>query len=356
MKTTTQIICAIALALTTNFLWAQNNIEAVKVTRNQENSSKKNLKEFRFKKNSGKLEVNVNTITVEGYDGNEVIIKTHIEQEKEDARAAGLQSVNSSGLQDNTGIGFNLTESDGKSILRVINAQKLERLHIQLPKNVGLIVNGTQSSWMSDNNMFLTNLSGEIEISNIIGDIKLDNVNGPMAVKTVHGNIEAIMKNRVKGPVSLVTVQGFVDLAIPTSIAANVDLRTTYGDILAADELKMNIQTPKKATSAFTAVATYVDTDEIEKSVEDALSSSSTSRGDSLRVEVRAKAIAKAKEIKEKTNKVTNELINSTINKEISVFAVDGVGNRIQSTINGGGENISLRTTHGKIYLRTTDK
>lgn len=355
MKTTTQIICAFALALTANGVCAQNNIETVKVVHNQEKSSKKDLKEYRFKKASGKLEIDVNALTVEGYDGNEVIIKTHIESEKEDTRAAGLQSVNSAGLQDNTGIGFNLSESDGKSILRVVNAQKLERLHIQLPKNVGLIVNGTQSRWISDNNMFLTDLSGEIEISNIIGDIKLDNVNGPMTIKTVHGNIEAIMKKPVRGPVSLVTVQGFVDLAIPKSIAANVDLRTTYGDILAADELKMTIQAPKPSKSTFTAVATYVDTDEIQKSVADALASSSGVRGDSLRVEVRTKALAKAAEIKEKTNGATNQLINTTINKEINAFSFDIGGNRIQSTINGGGENISLRTTHGKIYLRTTD-
>ena len=303
------------------------------------NSSTLEKKEYRLKKNSGKIQIDANSLMVEGYDGNEVIISTWAEPTEQDERAAGLQGFNSSGLKDNTGVGIQLSESEGTTQLCVVNPQKLDSVHIRLPNRIALSVKVNPSGWMSGT-ILLKDLSSEIEVSNNMGNINLQNVNGPMTVKTVHGNIEAILNKPVKGPVSLASTLGFIDVAVPISTPANLELRTTLGEIFAAEELNISLKPVTRKESNITMIASYVDKDEINKQVKESMKLSEWN--DSTENVVR-KAVETA-----------HQVVETTLSSMPEAFSISGSTNRIQGTINGGGENINLRTTHGKIYLRTT--
>src|SRR5690606_1047039 len=69
--------------------------------------------EFKLAKSSGKLQLNISRVTVEGHNGNEIIFTSKSHESKEDDRAKGLRAINSAGLEDNTGLGINVTEKDG---------------------------------------------------------------------------------------------------------------------------------------------------------------------------------------------------------------------------------------------------
>lgn len=308
------------------------------------NNTNREKKEYRFKKNSGKLLVNASSVSVEGYDGNEVIVSTWVERSEQDERAAGLQGINSSGLKDNTGVGLQLTESDGIAILSVVNRQKLDSIHLRLPNKISLAVKSL-SSW-TEGTITLKDLLSEIEVSNTFGDVKLQQVTGPMTIKTVHGNIEAVLDKPVKGPVSLVSTLGFIDVAIPKSTPANLELRTTMGEIFAAEELNIDLKPTTKqkdATIVLAKTKTYVNTDSLRNKMSIDLQSEGLS--DSIGTVI------------EQAMESANVAMESAFSELPQSFTISGSSsNRIQGTINGGGENINLRTTHGKIYLRTTSK
>lgn len=307
------------------------------------NNTNRERKEYRFKKNSGKLLVNANAISVEGYDGNEVVVTTWAERSEQDERAAGLQGINSSGLKDNTGVGLQLTESDGIAILSVVNRQKLDSVHLRLPNRIALAIKAP-SSWV-EGGITLKDLLSDIEVSSTFGDIKLQRVTGPMTIKTVHGNIEAVLDKPVKGPVSLISTLGFIDVAIPKSTPANLELRTTLGEIFAAEELNIDLKPATKQkdhTIVLSKTKTYVNTDSLRNKISIDLQSEGLL--DSIGTVV------------EQAMESANVALESAFSELPQSFTISGSSNRIQGTINGGGENINLRTTHGKIYLRTTSK
>src|SRR3954468_3003693 len=65
--------------------------------------------EFKIAKTSGRLEIHLGKVTVEGTTGNEIIFSSKDDRDSDDDRAKGLRAVNSLGLEDNTGLGINVT-------------------------------------------------------------------------------------------------------------------------------------------------------------------------------------------------------------------------------------------------------
>jgi predicted membrane protein len=194
--------------------------------------------EFKVAKSTGRLELNIGRVIVEGYNGNEIIFSTKDHSESRDERAQGLRAINSLGLEDNTGLGINVTENGN-----VIEVSQLKRMNssdvkIMVPK--GVIVSFTYESQYGGTAVF-KNMENEIEISASYNSIELVNVTGPVTAKTVHGHIEADFSQNVKGPISIVSIYGYVDVTLPASTKANLKLSTSYGEILVSPEFKIEI-------------------------------------------------------------------------------------------------------------------
>ena len=60
-----------------------------------------NAQEYKVAKSSGRLELNIGRVTVEGHSGNEIIFTSANPKSSKDQRAEGLRLVNSLGLEDN---------------------------------------------------------------------------------------------------------------------------------------------------------------------------------------------------------------------------------------------------------------
>ncbi|HEY3429178.1 MAG TPA: hypothetical protein VGK39_00795, partial [Cyclobacteriaceae bacterium] len=119
--------------------------------------------EFKVAKSSGRLNLHIGRVTVEGHSGNEIIFTTKDGRDKdEDERAKGLRAINSLGLEDNTGLGINVTEKDGNVEVYQLKKMNSPDVKILVPK--GVIVSFEHESQYGGKATF-RNMENEIEVS-----------------------------------------------------------------------------------------------------------------------------------------------------------------------------------------------
>ena len=194
--------------------------------------------EFKVPKSSGRLEINIGKVTVEGHAGNEIIFTSADGSNEKDKRAEGLRSVNSLGLEDNTGLGINVTEKGDVVTVQQLKKTNAPDIKILVPKN--MIVSFSYESQFGGKARF-KNVTNEIEVDAQYNSIELENVTGPLTVKTIYGHVEATMNATMRGPISIVSIYGYVDVAIPATTKANIKMSTSYGEIFADPEFKIDI-------------------------------------------------------------------------------------------------------------------
>jgi predicted membrane protein len=194
--------------------------------------------EYKVAKNSGRLEIFLGRVEVEGHDGNEIIFTSRDRDREKDQRAQGLRSVNSLGLEDNTGLGINVTDKGNVVEVRQLKKTSSPEIKIKVPK--GMIVSYSHESQYGGTASF-RNVTNEIEVSAQYNSIELVNVTGPLTVKTIYGHVDADLNSNIKDPVSIVSVYGYVDVTIPQATKANLKLSTSYGEILVAPEFKIDV-------------------------------------------------------------------------------------------------------------------
>jgi hypothetical protein len=196
--------------------------------------------EFKIAKSTGKLNLHIGRVTVEGHSGNEIIFTSKDGRDKdEDDRAKGLRAINSLGLEDNTGLGINVIEKDGAVEVNQLKKMNSPDIRILVPK--GVIVYFEHESQYGGTATF-KNLENEIEVSCQYNSVELENVTGPLTVKAVYGGVDATFNQNVKGPISIVSIYGHVDVALPAAIKANLKLSTSYGEIFVAPEFKIDVE------------------------------------------------------------------------------------------------------------------
>lgn len=196
--------------------------------------------EYKVSKSTGRLELNIGRVTVEGHTGNEIIFTSRDRSSnKNDERAEGLRSINSMGLDDNTGLGINVT--DKGDVIQVNQLKKMNAPDVKILVPKGVIVSFSHESQYGGKAVF-KNVEGEIEVSATYNSVELENITGPVTVKTIYGHIQADFSQNVKGPISLISVYDYVDVTLPLSIKANLKLSTSYGDILVAPEFKIEVE------------------------------------------------------------------------------------------------------------------
>lgn len=195
--------------------------------------------EFKVAKSTGRLELNIGRVAIEGHSGNDIIFSSKDSHGEKDERAAGLRAINSLGLEDNTGLGINVTEKG--NIIEVNQLKKMNSPDVKILVPKGVIVSFKHESQYGGTASF-KNMENEIEISANYNSVELDNITGPLTAKTVYGNIEATFSQNVKGPLSIVSIYGYVDVTLPATTKANLKLSTSYGEILVAPEFKIDIE------------------------------------------------------------------------------------------------------------------
>lgn len=196
--------------------------------------------EYKVSKSSGTLDIReVNDVSVEGYDGNEIIFTARGNDRSSDGRAQGLRAISSLGLEDNTGLGLSVVDKG-----QVIEVRQLKKMGgpdvtVKVPKGVKVFYSHNSPH---GSEVQFRNVEGEIEVSTVHSGVRLTNVTGPMDVKTVHGGIEAVLGAALKNPVSIQSVHGHVDVALPVATKANLKLASSHGEILVDPDFKIEIE------------------------------------------------------------------------------------------------------------------
>jgi hypothetical protein len=197
-----------------------------------------NAQEYKVAKSTGRLEIHLGRVTVEGHNGNEIIFSSKDGANEKDERAQGLRPINSLGLDDNTGLGINVTVKG--EVIEVNQLKKMNAPDVKILVPKGVIVFSEHESQYGGEVVF-KNMENEIEVSVQYNSVELENVTGPLTVKSIYGGVDARFGNTMKGPISIVSVYGHVDVAMPETTKANLKLNTSYGEILVAPEFKIDI-------------------------------------------------------------------------------------------------------------------
>jgi len=205
-------VCVMAMLLTTR-LWAQDN-------------EKKIIVPLSSPGKPYKLEVGLvdGSITVNGYEGKDVIIEMQGEEGKKgDDRGPG----NMHRLGANGGSDISARENNNE-----VNIQG------NLGRHTGLVVKVPQTEGtfkihtVNNGNIVITNINGEQEVTNVNGFIKISNVTGSVVANTVNGPVIVTFKSiDPKAAMAFSTLNGNVDVTFPASVKANVKLKADRGDI-----------------------------------------------------------------------------------------------------------------------------
>jgi len=195
--------------------------------------------EYKVAKSTGRLEIHLGKVSVEGYNGNEIIFSSLDGRDDKDERANGLQSITASGLTDNTGgLGINVSEKGDVVTVSQLRKTNSPDIRIQVPK--GVIVAFEHSSQYGGDARF-RNMENEIEVSAQYNSVELENITGPLTVKAIYGHVEASFGPNVKGPISIVSIYGYVDVSLPVATKANLSLDTSYGEIFVHPDFKIEM-------------------------------------------------------------------------------------------------------------------
>jgi hypothetical protein len=198
-----------------------------------------NGQDYKLAKSTGRLEIYIGNVEIEGYSGSEILFSTKDHDNDEDERAKGLRPVNSSGLEDNTGLGINVTAKGDVVEVRQLKKMNSPEIRIKVPKGVTVYYEH-QSQYGGE--VKFKNVESEIEISTHYNSIELENITGPITAKAIYGSIDATFADNAKGPISIVSVYGHVDVAIPITTKANLKLNTSYGEIFVSPDFKIDME------------------------------------------------------------------------------------------------------------------
>lgn len=179
-------------------------------------------------------------VTVEGYDGDELIIKGD-NAEEAPKRAEGLRPVYNSAV-DNTRIGLAVTKE--ANTVRIVKASRQDGHYtIRVPRSADVVYREMQ--W-GGGNVVLQNLQGKLEVMMKSSDAKMLNVAGPVVASSTSGDITVRYTSLGTGPSAITNISGAIDVALPTATKASLMMRTISGEVYTDFDMSM----PKSANSS----------------------------------------------------------------------------------------------------------
>src|SRR5262245_34927786 len=95
--------------------------------------------EYKVAKSTGKLEIlEVNHVSIEGYNGTEIVFSARGVDREDDSRAKGLRAISSFGVVDNTGLGISVVDKGNVVEVRQLKKMDGPDIKILVPKGVAI--------------------------------------------------------------------------------------------------------------------------------------------------------------------------------------------------------------------------
>ncbi|WP_345222383.1 DUF4097 family beta strand repeat-containing protein [Hymenobacter koreensis] len=179
------------------------------------------------------LELQGGNVTLEGYNGEELVIRGN-GYEPLPKRAEGLRSVYNT-AEDNTRMGLSVTQKD--NVVRIVQATRKDANYvIRVPRSTAVVFNQTN---FNGGDVDARDLEGNIELRLKNGNAKLTNMGGGVVANTISGNITVRYADLSKAPSSISSVSGDVDVTMRPSSKATLQLRSVSGDVYTDFEIAM---------------------------------------------------------------------------------------------------------------------
>ena len=179
------------------------------------------------------LDMQGSDVTLEGYNGDELIIRGN-GFEPAPKRAEGLRPVYNSAV-DNTKIGLAVTEKD--NVVRVVQASRKDTDYvIRVPRQTAVVFTQTQ---FGSGNLKVTDLQGDLEVNMKNGDAQLLNMSGGVVANSISSDIIVRYAGVGKSPSSISSVSGAVDVTMPASSKTTLQLRTISGEVYTDFDINM---------------------------------------------------------------------------------------------------------------------
>ncbi len=163
-------------------------------------------------------------ISVEAYDGQEVVIDSQPSKEKH----APTPPPEARGMKRIGGLGLGLTaeEKDNKVEVSVDGPQG-GKLHLKVPADTSLALKTVNGGDVS-----VRGVRGELELENVNGGITAEDVTGSVVAHTTNGGVKVVFRRVAPGePMSFVTLNGDVDVTFPPDLKATLKLQSNHGEI-----------------------------------------------------------------------------------------------------------------------------
>ena len=179
------------------------------------------------------------SITLQSYEGKDVVIDVHTEKEDEksdDNEGGGMRRIGGGSLD------FSAEEHNNAVTIHAPMSEKLRGITIKIPQGSTKIVLGT----VQDGDVEVKDVSGEIEISNVNGSITATGISGSVVANTVNGEIIVKFKSvDPRAPMAFSSVNGKIDVLFPADIKANVKLKSDRGEMFSDFDIAVDKTQPK---------------------------------------------------------------------------------------------------------------
>ncbi|MGY2133597.1 DUF4097 family beta strand repeat-containing protein [Hymenobacter sp. HD11105] len=172
-------------------------------------------------------------VKLEGYNGNELIIRGN-GYEPAPKRAEGLRAVYNA-AEDNTRIGLSVTEKD--NTVRIVQASRKSTDYvIRVPRQASVVFNQNQ---FGGGDFRATDINGDVEANMKTGDAELLNMGGGVVANSVSGNVTVRYSAVGKSPSAISIVSGDVDVTMPANSKTTLQLRTISGEVYTDFDISM---------------------------------------------------------------------------------------------------------------------
>ncbi|RYY10529.1 MAG: hypothetical protein EOO36_20415 [Cytophagaceae bacterium] len=175
-------------------------------------------------------------VTVEGYDGDELLIRGTGHYEAPPTLANGLRPIYAGGA-DNTRMGLAVTQN-GANTIRVSSSRSADGHYtVRVPRRTDIAF--AENGWGGSDDLTLRDLAGRVEVSLKSGDLRLLNVSGAVVANTISGDIKVQFSGVPDQPCAISSVSGDVDVSLPASAKVSLSMRSISGEIYTDFDLNL---------------------------------------------------------------------------------------------------------------------
>jgi DUF4097 and DUF4098 domain-containing protein YvlB len=190
-------------------------------------------------------------ITVKGYDGKEVIVEAkprgHVIGDDKDEMEGDGEDENP---DKHAGMKRLLASGGGLDVEESKNVMEISipSWKADFDLTIQVPVNTSlELHTVNGGDIRVENINGDIEVANVNGGIILSRIGGSAVAQTVNGDVKANF-NRLDGknPLSLITLNGDIDITLPATAKADLKLKIdNEGEIYSDFELALQNKTEK---------------------------------------------------------------------------------------------------------------